>query len=151
MHVSDPWVQLALACSLISRCDPCCCTDPFTQRNQCNSLKCLSVPVGDQCALWRKPRARGGRMRGRARRTQKPRADVGESRSTEEERCTVGWEVRKLMLHAVIDECSHKREIVSLEARWPMTNPSDLMWRQHSNSAFVFKLRRGIHEVGVCL
>ena len=62
MCVSDPWVQLAPACSLISQHDPCCCTDTLTltQRNQRDSFKCLSVSAGDQCFLWREHQHRRG-------------------------------------------------------------------------------------------
>lgn len=152
MHVSDPWVQLAPACSLISQRDPCCCADTLTQRNQCNSLKCLSVSAGDQCVLWRK-RQRGGRRRGPGERTQDP------------EWMTERWGVRRKRRRrdAVWDERWGRwhytrsdwwmfayREIVSLEATWPLTQPIRL-YVKTTTSTFVLKLRERSWGRDVCV
>lgn len=53
MHVSDPWVQLAPACSLKSQCDPCCCADTLTRQLLQGSI---SVYCWSICPLSRNRR-----------------------------------------------------------------------------------------------
>ena len=131
MRVSDPRVQLAPACSLISQHDPCCCTDTLTltQRNQRDSFKCLSVSAGDQCFLWREHQhRRGGSGEGEWRQ---------ESEWMGGERRRMGREVRKVTLYLKWLMDDH-RQRDTIFGGWVTSDPIRLYVR---TTAHIFVLK----------